>query len=139
MADLLTVQNAVALLTLTILEIVLGVDNIIFLAIVTQDVPRERQNFVRRLGLSLALIGRIGLVLGVSWLLGLESSLFTLLGHAFSVKDLILLAGGLFLTTRRSPRSTRRPSSARKASSPGRGRSRRVPWPESSPRSSWWT
>jgi predicted tellurium resistance membrane protein TerC len=98
MAELLTVQNAVALLTLTVLEIVLGVDNIIFLAIVTQDVPKDRQNFVRRLGLGLALIGRIGMVLGVTWLLGLETTLFSLLGHDFSIKDIILLAGGLFLT-----------------------------------------
>ena len=95
--ELLTVQNLVALLTLTILEIVLGVDNIIFLAIVTQDVPKENQNFVRRLGLGLALIGRIGMVLGVTWLLSLEESLFTLFGHGFSAKDIILLAGGLFL------------------------------------------
>ncbi len=98
MAELLTVQNAVALLTLTILEIVLGVDNIIFLAIVTQDVPKDRQTFVRRLGLGLALIGRIVMVLGVTWLLGLETTLFSLLGHDFSIKDIILLAGGLFLT-----------------------------------------
>ncbi len=98
MADLFTLQNLVALGTLTILEIVLGVDNIIFLAIVTQDIPRERQPMVRRLGLSLALIGRVGMVLGMSWLLGLETELFTLFGHTFSAKDVILLGGGLFLT-----------------------------------------
>lgn len=95
--QLLTVQNLVALVTLTILEIVLGVDNIIFLAIVTQDVPAERQNFVRRLGLSLALLGRIAMVLGVTWLLGLDTTLFTVFGHAFSAKDIILIGGGLFL------------------------------------------
>ena len=98
MGDILTVSNLVALTTLTILEIVLGVDNIIFLAIVTQDVPPERQEFVRRLGLGLALIGRIVMVLGVTWLLGLTTPLFTLFGHSFSAKDLILLGGGLFLT-----------------------------------------
>lgn len=98
MAELFTLQHAVALLTLTILEIVLGVDNIIFLAIVTQGLPRERQPLARQLGLGLALIGRIGMVLGVSWLLGLEHGLFTAIGHQFSIKDLILLAGGLFLT-----------------------------------------
>lgn len=97
MAQLLTVPNFVALLTLTILEIVLGVDNIIFLAIVTAGIPAEKQPFVRRLGLSLALIGRIGMVLGISWLLRLDSELLTLFGHAFSAKDLILLGGGLFL------------------------------------------
>jgi len=98
MAELLTVPNLVALLTLTILEIVLGVDNIIFLAIVTQNVPKEKQEFVRRLGLGLALIGRIVMVLGISWLLTLDTTLFTIAGHEFSAKDVILLAGGLFLT-----------------------------------------
>lgn len=98
MGDLLTLSNLVALVTLTILEIVLGVDNIIFLAIVTQDVPPERQEFVRRLGLGLALVGRIVMVLGVTWLLGLTTPLFTLFGHSFSAKGLILLGGGLFLT-----------------------------------------
>ena len=98
LAELLTVQSAAALLTLTILEIVLGVDNIIFLAIVTQDLPKEQQPFARKAGLGLALVGRIAMVLGASWLLGLQRSLFTALGHGFSVKDLILLAGGLFLS-----------------------------------------
>lgn len=98
MGDILTLQSLVALGTLTVLEVVLGVDNVIFLAIVTQDVPREKQEFVRRVGLSLALLGRIVMVLGMSWLLGLDEELFTLAGHAFSAKDLILLGGGLFLT-----------------------------------------
>ncbi len=98
MTDLFTVQALVALLTLTVLEIVLGVDNIIFLAIVTADVPAAQQNFVRRLGLGLALIGRILMVLGISWLLGLDKALFTLMDHGFSAKDIILLGGGLFLT-----------------------------------------
>lgn len=98
MAELLTVQALVALITLTILEIVLGVDNIIFLAIVTADVPKAQQTFVRDLGLGLALVGRIGMVLGLSWLLRLDHALFSLVGHGFSAKDLILLAGGLFLT-----------------------------------------
>ncbi len=95
--ELLTVQNLVALLTLTILEIVLGVDNIIFLTIVTQDVPVEKQPFVRRLGLGLALVGRIVMVLGVTWLLSLEDALFTLFGNGFSAKDIILIGGGFFL------------------------------------------
>lgn len=98
MTELFTIQALVALLTLTILEIVLGVDNIIFLAIVTADVPAAQQNFVRRLGLGLALVGRILMVLGISWLLGLDKALFTLAGHGFSAKDIILLGGGLFLT-----------------------------------------
>lgn len=97
MQELFTIQSLIALLTLTILEIVLGVDNIIFLAIVSAGVPREQQRFVRRLGLSLALLGRIVMVLGVSWLLGLNTTLFTLMGHGFSAQDLILLGGGVFL------------------------------------------
>ena len=76
----------------------LGVDNVIFLAIVTQDVPLEKRDRIRKLGLGLALIGRIVMVLGISWLLGLDETLFTLMGHAFSIKDVILLSGGLFLT-----------------------------------------
>ncbi|MDO8964927.1 MAG: TerC family protein [Coriobacteriia bacterium] len=98
MPELFTVTNLVALLTLTILEIVLGVDNIIFLAIVTGDLPPEKRPFARQLGLGLALVGRIGMVLGITWLLGLDVVLFSALGHHFSIKDLILLAGGLFLT-----------------------------------------
>lgn len=98
MAESFTVANLVALFTLTILELVLGVDNIVFLAIVTQDVPSEQRDKVRKIGLGLALFGRIAMVLGVTWLLGLDESLFTLVGHAFSIKDVILLAGGLFLT-----------------------------------------
>lgn len=98
MADLLTLQSLVALLTLTVLELVLGVDNIIFLAIVTQNVPDERRDFARKLGLGLALVGRIGMVIGLAWLLRLDRELFVAVGHAFSAKDLILLAGGLFLT-----------------------------------------
>jgi predicted tellurium resistance membrane protein TerC len=97
-AGLFTLQAGVALLTLTILEIVLGVDNIIFLAIVTHDLPASQQPMARRVGLTLALVGRIAMVLGVQWLLGLKVELFAAAGHGFSIKDLVLLAGGLFLT-----------------------------------------
>jgi len=97
MAELFTAQSAIALFTLTVLEVVLGVDNVIFLAIVTQNVPKAKQAFARRLGLTLALIGRIVMVLGVSWLLGLDKELFTIGQHGFSAKDVILLGGGLFL------------------------------------------
>ncbi|MDO8987342.1 MAG: TerC family protein, partial [Coriobacteriia bacterium] len=86
MAELFTIQALIALLTLTILEIVLAVDNIIFLAIVTEDVPEAQKASVRRLGLGLALIGRVLMVLGLTWLLGLDKSLFGLMGHDFSAK-----------------------------------------------------
>jgi predicted tellurium resistance membrane protein TerC len=97
MEALFTVENLVALFTLTILEIVLGIDNIIFLAIVTAGLPADKQPFARRLGLGLALIGRIVMVLGISWLLQLDAELFTIAGHSFSAEDLILLGGGIFL------------------------------------------
>lgn len=97
MAELLTPTSLVALLTLTILEVVLGVDNVIFIAIVSGGLPEEQRPFAQRIGLGLALLGRIVLVLGISWLLGLEKGLFTAVGHEFSASDLILIGGGLFL------------------------------------------
>jgi predicted tellurium resistance membrane protein TerC len=96
-ATLFTLQSVVALVTLTILEVVLGVDNVIFIAIVTDGLPKDQQKPARIGGLWLALIGRIVMVLAVSWLLSLDHVLFTLAGHGFSFKDLILLAGGIFL------------------------------------------
>jgi predicted tellurium resistance membrane protein TerC len=95
--ELLTVENLVALLTLTILEIVLGVDNIIFLAIVTSSLPADKQPFARKLGLTLALVGRIVMVLGISWLLRLDTELLTIGNHSFTAEELILLGGGVFL------------------------------------------
>jgi predicted tellurium resistance membrane protein TerC len=87
----------VSLLTLTALEVVLGIDNVIFLSIMTAKLPAAQQPLARRLGLSLALLIRIGLLLTISWVLGLTAPLFTVLGKAFSGRDLILLLGGLFL------------------------------------------
>jgi predicted tellurium resistance membrane protein TerC len=97
LSTLLSLNSLIALLTLTILEVVLGVDNVIFIAIVTQRLPEGEQQKARTIGLSLALVGRIVMVLGVAWLLGLDKTLFTAFGFAFSLKDLILVAGGLFL------------------------------------------
>jgi predicted tellurium resistance membrane protein TerC len=94
---LLDPGNLVALLTLTILEIVLGIDNVIFIAIVSTALPKERRNLARKLGLSLALVGRVAMVLGITWLLGIQRPLFTILEHEFSLSDVILIAGGLFL------------------------------------------
>jgi predicted tellurium resistance membrane protein TerC len=94
---LLDPVNLLALLTLTLLEIVLGIDNVIFIAIITDSLPPERRNFARRLGLGLALFGRVALVLGVSWLLSLEHPLFTVLEHEITISGLILIGGGLFL------------------------------------------
>lgn len=97
MESLLDPVNLLALLTLTLLEIVLGIDNVIFIAIITDTLPPERRNLGRRLGLALALIGRVAMVLGVSWLLGLERALFTVAEREITIAGLILIAGGLFL------------------------------------------
>ena len=93
----------VSLLTLTFMEIVLGIDNIIFISIIVNRLPRELQARGRTIGLLLALVCRIGLLLSISWIVGLKAALFTLnlpwLDEPFGVsgRDLILLAGGLFL------------------------------------------
>ncbi|KAA2237429.1 TerC family protein [Salinarimonas soli] len=85
------------LATLIVLEIVLGVDNLIFVAILANRLPPERRDRARIVGLSLALVMRLGLLAGISWLTRLTAPLFTLLGHGFSARDVILAAGGAFL------------------------------------------
>ncbi len=96
--DLLTDPNAwIALVTLLALEIVLGVDNIVFISILAGKLPVEQQARARTLGLSLALITRILLLLSISWVIGLTAPLFTVLGQEISGRDIILIAGGLFL------------------------------------------
>ncbi|RMD64743.1 MAG: TerC family protein, partial [Planctomycetota bacterium] len=97
MGELLTLDAAAALLTLTVLELVLGVDNVVLIAIVTDRLDRRRQRLARRLGLLAAMVMRIALLLGAAWLMGLTSPLLTLLGREVSAKDLVLLAGGAFL------------------------------------------
>jgi predicted tellurium resistance membrane protein TerC len=87
----------VALITLTVLEIVLGIDNIVFISILAGKLPAERRTRARTVGLSLAMITRILLLLSLTWLAKLTTPLFTVLGHHFSGRDLILLGGGLFL------------------------------------------
>jgi predicted tellurium resistance membrane protein TerC len=96
-ADLLTTENLLALLTLTGLEIVLGIDNIVFLAIVTGKLPKAQQPKARRIGLAVAMGMRIVLLLGIAWVSRLTEPFVTVLGRAFSGRDLILLGGGLFL------------------------------------------
>jgi len=95
--SLFTVDALVALVTLTVMEIVLGIDNVVFISILAGRLPDHQQQRARTLGLSLALIMRIGLLLAISWVLGLTAPLFTVLGHDVSGRDLILLIGGLFL------------------------------------------
>jgi predicted tellurium resistance membrane protein TerC len=89
-------EIAVALLTLTVLEVVLGVDNIIFISILSAKLRKDQQKRARRIGLLAAMGMRIGLLLGISWMASLTEPLFTI-GRSFSGRDLILIGGGLFL------------------------------------------
>ncbi|GBD04627.1 hypothetical protein HRbin20_00193 [bacterium HR20] len=95
--SMLTLEHLIGFLTLTALEIVLGIDNIIFVSIVTERVPHSRRGLARRLGLSLALVFRIALLLGITWIAGLTAPLVSIMGHAVSGRDAILFGGGLFL------------------------------------------
>jgi len=90
-------ESWIALLTLTVLEIVLGIDNVIFISILVGKLPKRQQPKARRLGLGLAMFIRIGLLASLAWMVKLTSPLFTVLGKGISGRDLILLAGGLFL------------------------------------------
>jgi predicted tellurium resistance membrane protein TerC len=87
----------VALATLTALEIVLGIDNIVFISILVSNLPEHQRNRARISGLALAMISRILLLLSLTWVMSLTAPLFALLGRAFSGRDLILIGGGLFL------------------------------------------
>ena len=96
--DLLTnPQTWIAFATLTLLELVLGIDNIIFISILVDKLPRARREVARRLGLFMAMFMRIGLLVVLSWVVGLVAPLFSLLGQEISGRDLILIAGGVFL------------------------------------------
>jgi predicted tellurium resistance membrane protein TerC len=94
--ELFSTENLIAFLTLAALEVVLGIDNIVFISILSGKLPEEQRRKARQLGLALALIGRIGLLLSLSWVMKLTKPLFTI-GHEFAGRDLILLVGGLFL------------------------------------------
>jgi len=98
MIDLLTSPEAwAALLTLTALEIVLGIDNVIFLSVITSRIPQPQATRARQIGLALALIFRILLLSVLVWLIGLTQPVFSIGGLGFSWRDIILIAGGLFL------------------------------------------
>ncbi len=90
-------ETWVALLTLTVLEIVLGIDNVIFISILAGKLPKDQQPKARRVGLGLAMFLRIGLLASLAWMVKLTAPIFTLLGQEISGRDLILLVGGLFL------------------------------------------
>ena len=96
--DWITDPNAwIALSTLTLLEIVLGIDNIVFISILASRLPEEDQGRARTIGLALAMVGRIALLLSLTWVMGLTENLFTVLGRNIAGRDLILILGGLFL------------------------------------------
>lgn len=97
MPDLVSLESLIALAALTALEIVLGIDNVVFIAILTSRLPKASQAGARRLGLGLAMLTRIGLLFAISWTMGLVRPVFSLWEHAVSGRDLILLAGGAFL------------------------------------------
>jgi predicted tellurium resistance membrane protein TerC len=97
LAALCTSENLIALATLTGLEIVLGIDNVIFLAILVGKLPPEQRPKARLIGLSLAMFARIGLLLSITWVMSLTNTLFTVFSQEISGKDLILILGGLFL------------------------------------------
>ena len=94
---LLSPEIWIAFFTLTALELVLGIDNIIFISILVDKLPKEKQELARRIGLFLAMFMRIALLLLLSWIIGLTEPVLTLFGYGVSGRDLILIAGGLFL------------------------------------------
>ena len=87
----------VALVTLVVMEVVLGIDNLIFISILTNKLPQENREKARKIGIGLALVMRLALLGTVAWIVQLTNPLFEAFGHPFSWKDLILIAGGLFL------------------------------------------
>ncbi len=86
-----------ALVTLVVMEVVLGIDNLIFISILSNKLPEKDRQRVRRIGIALALLMRLGLLSIIAWLVGLVQPVFSIMGNEFSWKDLILIAGGLFL------------------------------------------
>jgi predicted tellurium resistance membrane protein TerC len=98
MIELLADPHAwIAFVTLTLLELVLGIDNIIFISILVDKLPQEKREFTRKLGLFVAMFMRIGLLMVLAWLVGMTKPLFTIMSQGFSGRDLILIGGGLFL------------------------------------------
>lgn len=95
--ELFSISSLISLLTLSILEIVLGIDNIIFISIIAGKLPKSRQGRARTIGLLLALIMRVALLFSISWIAGLKDPLFTIMEFGVTGRDLILFAGGVFL------------------------------------------
>jgi len=136
-----------ALAAMVVLEVVLGIDNLIFISILTNKLPAADQPRARFIGMSLAVLLRLVLLAGVAWIYDLTEPLFMMIGHAFSWRDLILIAGGLFLIwkatvrahpqglhlrgdgLRRADRGAEHDGAAPPPSHGSRPRSRARPWP----------
>lgn len=97
LAYILSADGIIGLVTLILMEIVLGIDNIIFISILAGKLPQHQQEKARRIGLFLALIMRIALLFSISWIVSLKEPFITIMGQGFSGRDLVLLFGGLFL------------------------------------------
>lgn len=97
MGEVLTGAGLVAFLSLTLMEIVLGIDNIVFISILVARLPKAQQPKARFIGISLALLVRVALLFAITWLIGASQDLFVIFDMGFSIRDLILMAGGLFL------------------------------------------
>src|SRR6185369_4967642 len=95
--SLLTPESLIALVTLTVLELVLGIDNVVFIAILAGKLPPAQQRRARTLGLTIAAFGRIALLFSIVWILSLTTELFHVFERGISWRDLIMIAGGLFL------------------------------------------
>jgi predicted tellurium resistance membrane protein TerC len=95
--ELFSIASLISLLTLSVLEIVLGIDNIIFISIIAGKLPRAKQGKARMIGLMLALIMRVALLFSISWIIGLKDPLFSIVDFGVTGRDLILFAGGVFL------------------------------------------
>jgi predicted tellurium resistance membrane protein TerC len=97
LASIITADGLVSLLTLTLLEIVLGIDNIIFIAIVSSKLPKSQQGSARGIGLTVALLFRVILLFGISFIIGLKATLFKIVDFEVTGRDIILFVGGVFL------------------------------------------
>ena len=93
-------QVWILLVTLSTIEIVLGIDNLVFISIAVSKLPAERREFARKFGIAVACVTRIGLLLTLAWLAGLTADLFTVFGQGISVRDLVLILGGVFLVVK---------------------------------------
>jgi len=116
---LLTMENLIAFLTLAALEIVLGIDNIVFIAIISNTLPAAVQSKARKIGLLLAMGTRIMLLLGITWVMGLTAPLVSLWGHVITGRDVVLLAGGLFLIAKSTFEIHEKIEPPKDASAPG--------------------